>query len=212
MPLTPLSPKHKRFIPYTLLGDNRTMRFGDKACSKGAQCKNRDLEHIFIFHFKSYNPQPRYFDIEQTTAGKNLYIGFHQTDPKSAMLIAHSDFLISTAYESTMIGHGVYFARSRDGTENKANRKGAFICAEVEMGRVLRLNPNERNLYRGKNDWWSTHDTSYFCNADPRLDEFCVKSPSQILRWIMVIENGFDSKVFSYGLDREFDDTKCLCI
>ena len=112
----------------------------------------------------------------------------------------------------TMIGHGVYFARSREGTERKANRKGAFICAEVEMGRVLRLNPDERNLYRGKKDWWSTHDTSYFCNSDPRLDEFCVKSPSQILRWIMVIENGFDSKVFSYGLDREFDDTRCLCI
>ncbi|CAF0981036.1 unnamed protein product [Adineta steineri] len=66
------------------------MRFGDKACSKGSQCKNRDLEHIFIFHFKGYNPQPRFFDLEQTAPGKNLYIGFHQTDPKSAMLIAQS--------------------------------------------------------------------------------------------------------------------------
>ncbi|CAF4042342.1 unnamed protein product [Adineta steineri] len=90
IPNKPLSSKHKRFIPYTLLGDNRTMRFGDKACSKGPQCKNRDLEHIFIFHFKGYNPQPRFFDLEQTMPGKNLYIGFHQTDPKSAMLIAQS--------------------------------------------------------------------------------------------------------------------------
>ncbi|CAF3942147.1 unnamed protein product [Adineta steineri] len=82
IPNKPLSSKHKRFIPYILLGDNCIMRFGDKACSKGPQCKNRDLEHIFIFHFKGYNPQPRYFDLEQTTPGKNLYIGFHQTDPK----------------------------------------------------------------------------------------------------------------------------------
>ncbi|CAF0899965.1 unnamed protein product [Adineta steineri] len=107
------------------------MRFGDKACSKGSQCKNRDLEHIFIFHFKGYNPQPRFFDLEQTMPAKNLYIGFHQTDPKSAMLIAHSDFLISKKYESTMIGHGIYFARSRERTERKANRHGAFICAEI---------------------------------------------------------------------------------
>ncbi|CAF0820308.1 unnamed protein product [Adineta steineri] len=89
------------------------MRFGDKACSKGPQCKNRDLEHIFIFHFKGYNPQPRFFDLEQTTPGKNLYIGFHQTDPKSAMLIA----------------------QSREGTERKVNRHGAFICAEIKSRR-----------------------------------------------------------------------------
>ncbi|CAF1593149.1 unnamed protein product, partial [Adineta steineri] len=73
---------------------------------------------------------------------------------------------------------------------------------------VLKLNPEERHLYRGKNDWWSTHDTSYFCHPDPRYDEFCVKSPSQILKWIIVIESGFDSKVISYGLNTEFDDTK----
>ncbi|CAF0981003.1 unnamed protein product [Adineta steineri] len=59
-------------------------------CSKGSQCKNRHLEHILIFHFKGYNPQPRFFDLEQTMPGKNLYIGFHQTDPKLAMLIAQS--------------------------------------------------------------------------------------------------------------------------
>ncbi|CAF0981021.1 unnamed protein product [Adineta steineri] len=80
------------------------------------------------------------------------------------------------------------------------------------MGNVLKLNPEERHLYRGKNDWWSTHDTSYFYHPDPRYDEFCVKSPSQILKWIIVIESGFDSKVISYGLNTEFNDTKCLCI
>ncbi|CAF1480322.1 unnamed protein product, partial [Rotaria sordida] len=207
MPTTPLSTKHKRYIPYNLLSDKRTMRFGDKLCSDGPKCQNRRLEHIFIFHFKGYHPQPRYFDIQQTASGKNRYIGFHQTDPGSAMLIAHSDFLISTKYESTMIGHGVYFARSREGTERKANRRGAFICAEIEMGRVLRLEEKERNLYRGKNDWWATHDTAYFCHSDPRLDEFCVKSPTQIVNWIMVIGERFDTKVVAYGLDKEFNDT-----
>jgi hypothetical protein len=136
MPTTPLSKKHKRYIPYHLLGDRRTNRVGDKQCSARSDCKNRQLEHIFIFHFQGFTPQPRYFDIPQGENKKNRYIGFHQTDPNSAILIAHSDFMISTTYGSTMIGHGVYFARSRGGTQNKANRKGAFICAEIDMGRV----------------------------------------------------------------------------
>jgi hypothetical protein len=212
MPITPLSTKHKRYIPYHLLGDNRTNRFGDKPCSAGIECQNRRLEHISIFHFRGFNPQPRYRDIEQTTPGKNRYIGFHQTDPDSAILIAHSDFIVSTKYESTMIGHGVYFARSREGTQKKANRHGAYICAEIDMGTVLELSPKERNFYRGKNDWWDTHDTAYFCHSDPRLDEFCIKSPTQILNWIIVVEKEFDTKVETYGLDQEFNDTSCWCI
>jgi hypothetical protein len=212
MPTTPLSTKHKRYIPYHLLGDNRTMRFGDKACLDGSQCQNRHLEHIFIFHFRGFHPQPRYRDLQQTMSGKNRYIGFHQTDPGSAMLIAHSNFRISTKFESTMIGHGVYFARSREGTEGKANRHGAYICAEIDMGRVLELGPEQRDLYRGKNDWWATHDTTYFCHPDPSRDEFCVKSPTQILSWIMVVNEEFDTKVVTYGLDQEFNDTSCGCI
>lgn len=212
MPTTPLSPKHKRFIPYHLLGDYRTKNLGDKPCSDGSQCKIRRLEHILIFHFRGHNPQPRYRDLEQTKQGQSRYIGFHQTDPASAILIAHSNFNISTKYESTMIGHGVYFARSREGTQRKANRHGAYICAEIEMGRVLELNPGQRNLYRGKNDWWVTHDTAYFCHQDPSLDEFCVKSPTQILNWIIVIEKEFDTKVAAYGLHEEFSDARCPCI
>lgn len=213
MPTTPLSIKHKRYIPYHLLRDHRTERRGDKSCSAGSDCKNRQLEHIFIFHFRCHTPQPRYFDIPKGENRKNRYIGFHQTDPTSAILIAHSDFMISTEYRSTMLGHGVYFARSRDGTKNKANRKGAFICAEIDMGKVLQLGAHQRNLYRGKNGWWETHDTAYFCHeTDPNLDEFCVKSPEQILSWIMAIESGFDKKVVAYGLSDEFEDSKCFCI
>ncbi|CAF1462853.1 unnamed protein product [Adineta ricciae] len=211
MPTTPLSRKHKRYIPYHLLGDYRTESFGDKTCSAGSQCENRQLEHIFIFHFRGHNPQKRYFDILPSKNKKNIYIGFHQTDPSSAILIAHSDFMISTKYESTMIGHGVYFARSREGTDRKANRHGAFLCAEIYMGNVLRINPDQRQLYRGKNDWWEEYDTTYFCHTDPRLDEFCVKSPDQVLRWTVVIEKEFDERVEEYGLDTEFSDTKCGC-
>ncbi|CAF1251611.1 unnamed protein product [Adineta ricciae] len=211
MPTTPLSRKHKRYIPYHLLGDHRTESFGDKTCSAGADCKNRQLEHIFIFHFRGYNPQRRYFDIIRADNPKNLYIGFHQTDPASAVLIAHSDFRISTGPRSTMLGHGIYFARSREGTENKANRRGAFICAEINMGRVLRIRSRERFVYSGKKTWWRKHDTAYYCHPDPKFDEFCVKSPDQILRWIIVIEKRFDRKVENYGLDTEFDDTKCGC-
>ncbi|CAF3220326.1 unnamed protein product [Rotaria sp. Silwood2] len=99
-----------------------------------------------------------------------------------------------------------------EGTERKANRHGAYICAEIDMGEVLKLDPEQRNLYRGKNDWWDTHDTAYFCHTDQRLDEFCVKSRSQILNWIIVIEKEFDTKVETYGLDKEFNDTSCWCI
>lgn len=61
----------------------------------------------------------------------------------------------------------------------------------IVMGRVLEVGPQNRTLYRGKNDWWATHDTAYYCHSDPRLDEFCVKSPTQILKWIIVIEEEF---------------------
>ena len=80
------------------------------------------------------------------------------------------------------------------------------------MGRVLELGPDNRNVYRGKKDWWDTHDTVYFYHTNLCLDEFCVKSPTQILNWIMVIEREFDTKVVNCRLVKEFDDTKCLCI
>ena len=90
------------------------MRVGHKPCSDGPKCQNRQLEHIFIFHFRGFNPQPRFFDIEKTKSSKNRYIGFHQTDPSSAILIAHSDFRISERYDSTMIGHMVSILLDRE--------------------------------------------------------------------------------------------------
>jgi hypothetical protein len=207
-----LSKKHKRYIPYHLMGYNRTMRLGDKPCPDGYQCRNRRLEHILIFHSMDFKPQERYCDVQQKTPGKNIYIGFHRTTPEAAVSIAHSDFAISTKYESTMLGHGVYFARSMEETEGKANADGAYICAEIEMGRVKEVGPAERNSLRGTTHLWEEYDTVYYNHPDDNRDEFCVKSTDQILKWVMVVNEEYDEKVRNYRLDTEFDDTKCGCI
>ena len=208
-----VSKKHKRYIPYHLLGDNRTMRLGDKPCPGGYQCTNRRLEHILIFHSNDFKPQERYCDVKQETQGKNLYIGFHRTTPEAVVSIAHSDFRISTDYSSTMLGHGVYFARSMEATEGKANADGAYICAEIEMGRVKQVNrERSMNSLRGTTHLWSDYDTVYCNHQDDSRDEFCVKSTDQILKWVMVVLEPHDEKVRNYGLDTEFDDTKCGCI
>lgn len=89
---------------------------------------------------------------------------------------------------------------------------GAYICAEIAVGDVLRLDEHQGNMYRGRNDCWETHDTLYFCHSNPALDEFCVKSPNQILKWIIVITREFDAKMHEYGIYEEFTDTKCMCI
>ena len=205
-----LSKKHRRYIPYHLMGDNRTMCLGDKPCLDGQSCSNRTLEHIMIFHLSDHKPQPRFFDLPQTTPGKVRYIGFHQTSPTAAVSIAHSDFRISDTYKGTMLGHGVYFARSIDATQGKANNGGAYICAEIEMGRVRKVGKEAyNNVYRGKNDWWSEYDATYFCHVDDERDEFCVKSPDQVLHWIMVVDEDADTKVEKHGLKKEFEETWC---
>jgi hypothetical protein len=208
-----LSKKHKRYIPYHLLGYNRTMRLGDEPCADGYQCQNRTLEHIMIYHLSDHKPQPRFFDIYGEDSENPRYIGFHQTSPEAAVSIAHSDFMISTKPKSTMLGQGVYFARSMDATEQKANNGGAYICAEIVMGRVKQVGPEVRGgSLRGTNDWWNEYDCVYFCHPDDDRDEFCVKSPHQILQWVIVVMPQFDNKVQRYGLDKEFDNTMCGCI
>ncbi|CAF3115602.1 unnamed protein product [Rotaria socialis] len=208
-----LSKKHKRYIPYHLIGVNRTMRLGDKPCPDGFQCRNRLLEHILIFHSDDFKPQERYSQVQQKNPDDTLYIGFHRTKPEAAVSIAHSDFSISTNPRTTMLGQGVYFARSMAETEGKANSAGAYICAEIQMGRVKNVSPgSDINALRGTRDWWATYDTVYYNHPNDSRDEFCVKSPDQILRWVMVVDPECDEKVRNYGLDTEFDDTKCGCI
>ncbi|CAF1494465.1 unnamed protein product, partial [Didymodactylos carnosus] len=138
---------------------------------------------------------------------------FHRTTPEAAVSIAHSDFVISTKYESTMLGHGVYFARSMEETEGKANADGAYICAEIEMGRVKEVGPGaERDSLRGTTHLWKDYDTVYYNHPNDSRDEFCVKSTDQILKWVMIVNQEYDGKVRNYRLDTEFDDTICQCI
>ena len=92
-------------------------------------CTNRTLEHVMICHASDHKPQPRFFDLPQTAEGKIRYIGFHQTSPQAAVSIAHSDFMISSNPQTTMLGQGVYFARSIEATNGIANNgRGLYLC------------------------------------------------------------------------------------
>ena len=122
-----LSKKHKRYLPYHLLGHNRTDNIGNYPCKYDVHCHNRELEHIMIFHSSGFQPQPRWSEVRSFTTG-GIYIGFHQTKPEYAIGIAHSDFQPSTK-PPQMLGFGIYFARSLKNTFGKARNQGAFICA-----------------------------------------------------------------------------------
>ena len=134
MPTTPLSKKHKRFLPYPLLGGERTERIGDTIC-RNKPCTNRKLEHILIFHLDDHQPQPRWSELKELDPSADTYIGFHRTTAESALAIAHSDFFRSTT-PPQMLGFGVYFARSIKNTIGKARFDGAIIVAEIRMGKV----------------------------------------------------------------------------
>ncbi|CAF4669899.1 unnamed protein product, partial [Didymodactylos carnosus] len=43
--------------------------------------------------------------------------------------------------------------------------------------------------------YWDEYDTVYLNHDEEEKDEFCIKDPSQILRWVIVIERDEDSKV-----------------
>ena len=218
------SSKHERYIPYHLVGEERRTHFlGDSPC-RSDPCRNRNLSHVVIFHSRDYKPQPRWSMLDRgDNAGK--YIGFHTTVPKSAVLIAHSEFRIS---DRGMLGKGVYFARSMQDTIGKANTSGgACIIAEIRMGRVFQV--EKQSIYVTANNpyynrdlhdfvrhslWHDEYDTCYLNhNFDQSKDEFCIKDPvKQIIRWIVVIHEQYDAKVRHYGLDTEFNSTQCSCI
>jgi hypothetical protein len=178
-----LSSKHKRYIPYHLMSYNRTIRLGDKPCPDGYLCNNRRLEHILIFHSFNRKPQPRYCDVRHEARRENRL----------------SDLASSAKYESTTLGHGVYFARSMAETEGKANADSAYICAEVEMGRVKQVGPGpERDSLRGTTHLWRKYDTVYYNYPTDARDQFCVKSTDPILQWVIVVNPQFDAKVRRY--------------
>jgi hypothetical protein len=86
---------------------------------------------------------------------------------------------------------------------------GALICAEIELRSVRRVIKSELHEVQDSNAWWEDYDTIYYAHEQENLDEFCVKDPAQILRWVIVMD---DDRLYRYGLDREFDKTRCGCI
>ncbi|UJR07833.1 hypothetical protein I4U23_012116 [Adineta vaga] len=219
------SSKHKRYLPYHIVGDeNRKDVTGDRECIS-KDCRNRHLSHVLVFHGKSYRPQPRWSKIKARDRHAT-YIGFHTTTPVAAVSIVHSEFRPS---EEGMLGVGVYFARSIESTHGKAQAGragGACIIAVIQMGRVFEFNketiypptknaPVDRYLfnYVRKTEWTEEYDTCYMNHPDESKDEFCIKNPKkQILKWIVLIDEEHDTKVKKYGLDTEFDSTICQCV
>ncbi|CAF4066407.1 unnamed protein product, partial [Rotaria sp. Silwood1] len=195
--------------------------WGDRPCDTDP-CPNRTLEHIVIFHARDYKPQPRWRELNAVDPNAT-YIGFHTTTSQAAVGIAHSEFRPSS---SGMLGSGAYFARSVEDTIGKANSYGAWIIAEIRMGKVFEINkkqiyPRFNNPHYNANlhhfvqsgGWHKEYDTCYLNHEMDRKDEFCIKNPQeQIIKWVIVIERQNDAKVSQYGLDTEFDSTKCGCI
>ncbi|CAF1358700.1 unnamed protein product [Adineta steineri] len=210
LPKTTLSAKHKRYLPYPLLGDMRTGRYGDKLCTNKS-CTNRKLEHILIFHLSDYQPQPRWSQLKRLSPSADTYIGFHRTSAHAAAAIAHSDFRRSVK-PPQMLGFGIYFARSIKNTDGKARFKGAIIAAEIRMGNVKEVSFNELNTVQNTNEWYPEFDTVYYNHANDERDEFCIYDETQILKWIIVVDREHDEKSADYEMKSEFYDTKCYCI
>lgn len=164
---------HRRYLPYHMLGEKRDpMTLGDEPCSR-TPCNNRKLEHILICHYSDYNPQQRWPEISSET---DIYIGFHRRNPKKAIEMAHNGMELSklnsdvkhtnprdgTESKDLMLGIGIYFARSIDGTKGKARTTGAIMCAEIRMGKVRVIERADIPSVINSNAWHQEYDTIYY--------------------------------------------------
>jgi hypothetical protein len=77
------------------------------------------------------------------------------------------------------------------------------------LKRVKRVVFSELNQVRNSKEWWGEYDTVYYAHEHENRDEFCLKDPSQILKWIIVMD---DDRFRRYKLDTEFDQTMFGCI
>ena len=234
------SSKHERYLPYHMIGAKRDPRtLGDRPCTRNP-CHERKLDHIVVFHGNDYQPQDRWRDIpkppliiynkdnrpfcmdSREPSNQPHYIGFHTTEPSAAISIVKSEFRPG---KNGWLGPGVYFARSVGGTIGKAKSEGgATIVAEMRMGKVYEVerekidtgNPRfDKSVYDyvHKGHWQKDYDTCYMIHPDAFRDEFAIKdAASQIVKWVVVIDEKFDTKVEAYGLDKEFETTRCGCI
>ena len=234
------SKKHQRYLPYHMVGEFRdSSTLGDRPCTD-RPCHKRTLDHITVFHSSDYQPQARWRDLPkpalQPPSNNQIfpcckseeidnqphYIGFHTTDPDSAIKIVHSEFHPG---KNGWLGPGVYFARSVAGTVGKAKSLGgAHIIAEIRMGKVFEV---EREVitrthsrhnsqifeYVHRGQWQNDYDTCYMIHEHDNRDEFAIRDAAkQIVKWIVVIDEEFDPKVERFGLATEFESTQCGCI
>ena len=218
------SSKHKRYIPYHMATDKvRTGMVGDRPCTQNP-CRNRHLSHVVVFHSEAFRPQQRWSIVKQRSR-KGIYIGFHITSPEAAAAIVHSEF--RPGAKGGMLGKGVYFGRSMANAKEKAvGGQGAYIVAEIKMGKVYEFDkqviydvpPGSRRDHEiydivRNSKWHEDYDTCYMNHPNEARDEFCIKDPhNQILKWVVVVDQKHDYKVAEYGLNHEFDSTKCFCV
>ena len=87
---------------------------------------------------------------------------------------------------------------------------GALICAQIRLGEVRKVTYDELPFVSNTDAWWQNYDTIYYEHREEEKDEFCLKDPSQILKWVIVMMD--DNRLQRYGLDQEFNDTICHCI
>jgi hypothetical protein len=161
------SPKHRQFMPYSIINDQRTSSWRSSLCQRSS-CTSRNLYHILLHHSGS----------TQYPDNNGTMIGFHQTDHQSAFHISRTGFRVS---ERGMLGPGVYFATCIEHTEFKAHHRDAYICARVNVGKIERT--TDRNAHRNAE---INCDTLYFKHA-LGSDEFCVRNPDRIEEWIIVV-------------------------
>ena len=165
--LAPRSRRHLQFMSYSIINDQRTSSWRSSLCKRPA-CTSRNLYHILLYHSGS----------TQYRDNNHILIGFHQTDQTAAFAISQTGFVKSNR---GMLGPGVYFATCIEHTEFKANHRGAYICARINVGRVRKT----KNRYDPA-DTAAGCDTIYFEHPHGS-DEFCVKEANRIEEWIIVV-------------------------
>ncbi|CAF1223647.1 unnamed protein product [Adineta steineri] len=169
--------RHRGFLPYSIINDQRTTSWRSSLC-KRHNCQSRDFFHIIMYHSRATQ-----FRVTNANPNQRV-IGFHQTDQNCAFSISKTNFE-PTEQARGLFGAGVYFATSIDHTEFKANYKGAYIIARVNLGRVYLTEdrgaqPTDRQSY----------DSIYFKHPNGS-DEIVIFNPEFIEEWLIVVNQDY---------------------
>ena len=165
--------RHQRFIPMTMTNDQQTSHWQKSRCTRGENCSSQSLYHAVMYHSGNTRYSP------DRTNDNQIVVGFHQTSHVAAYSIAKTSLKPS---EDGWIGPGIYFATSLNHTQFKANQFGAYVCAQVDLGKTQRI--NNPKVWRSV----AQCDTVYYQHPSG-ADEFCVRNPQQIRSWIIVIDD-----------------------